>query len=146
MALPGYPIKVYAKASNTDPSSSDEVAGLNDATHDEMIDLFDTTSFKSASASAWRDRIAGLNDGSIEIAGDFEPADAPQRLLQTSKRTGASVWLTIDFNPSAATGVYKGFKVECLVEKFNVKNSVGGKTEFSASLKFIAAPSERVGA
>lgn len=146
MALPGYAIKVYAKSSSTDPGSSDEVAGLNDATHDEMIDLFDITSFKSASASAWRARLAGLNDGSFELAGDLEAADAPQILLRTSKRTGASVWLTIDFNPSAGSGIYMGLKVECKVEKYTVKDAVGGKTEFSASLKFTAAPTDRAGA
>lgn len=145
MALSGHAIDVYAKSSSTDPSSGDEVAGLNDATHEEMIDLFDVTSFKTAGASAWRAKLAGLNDGSIELAGDAEFADAPQVLLRTSKRTGASVWITIDFNPSAGSGVYKGLKVECKVEKYSIKTSVGGKVEFSCSLKFVAAPTDRTG-
>jgi predicted secreted protein len=145
MALPGYPIKVYAKASNAAVAGSDEIAGLNDATYDEMADLFDVTSFKTASASAWRARLTGLNDGSIDLSGDFEPADAPQALLRSSKRSGASVWLSIYFNPSAGASVFKGYQVECKVEKFNVKDSVSGKTEFSASLKFTAAPVDVTG-
>jgi hypothetical protein len=139
MATPGYPIKVYAKSSNSAPGAGDEVDGLNDATYDELADLLETTDFKSGSASAWKTRITGLNDGSIDLAGDYEAADAPQILLKTSKRSGASVWITIHFAPSASSG-QKGFQVECKVEKFTVKDGVGGKTEFSASLKFTAAP------
>lgn len=141
MALPGYPIKVYAKNVVTAPSAGDEVDGLNDATYDEMVDLFEITDFKAGSASAWKLRLAGLNDGSIELAGDYEPADAPQILLKTSKRSGADIWITIHFNPSGSAS-QKGFQVRCKVEKFNVKDSVGGKTEFSASLKFTEAPAD----
>lgn len=142
MALPGYPIKVYAKASNAVAVSGDEIKGLNDATYDEQMDLLETTSFMGASASAWKTRISSLNDGSIDLAGDFEPLDAPQILLRTSKRSGASVWISVYFNPTAGTGVFLGYRVECKVEKFNVKDGVGGKTEFSASLKFTAAPTD----
>lgn len=140
MALPGYPIKVYAKASSATAVAGDEIKGLNDATYDELIDLLETTSFMSASASAYKNRIGGLNDIDVSLAGDFEPLDAPQILLRTSKRSGASVWISIYFNPTAGTGVFLGYKVECKVEKFGVKDGVGGKTEFSASLKGNAAP------
>jgi hypothetical protein len=140
MSLAGYPIKVYAKSTSATAVSGDEIAGINDATYEDMIDLLETTTFKSASAAAWKTRIGGLLDGSVELAGDFEPTDAPQLLLRTSKTSGASVWISIYFNPSATTGVFLGYRVECKVEKYTVKDGVGGKTEFSASLKFTGAP------
>ena len=141
MATPGYPIKVYAKSTNAAPGAPDEIKGLNDATYDELIDLLETTSFMSGSASPWKVRIGGLNDLSIDGAGDYEAADAPQILLKTSKRSGASVWITVHFAPSASAG-QKGFQVECKVEKFTVKDGVGGKTEFSFSAKATAAPTD----
>src|SRR4051812_46813674 len=101
MALPGYPIKVYAKASNATPISGDEVDGMNDATFNEMIELLETTDFKSGGAAAWKTRIGGLNDGDINLAGDFEASDAPQQLMRSSKRTGTTVWISIYFNPTA---------------------------------------------
>lgn len=145
MATAGYPIKVYAKSSSSAPSGGDEVKGLNDATYDELADLFEITSFMSGSASPWKVRLTGLNDGAVELAGDFEAADAPQALLRSSKRSGASVWMSIYFNPSAGVGVFKGYQVECKVEKFTVKDAVGGKTEFTTSLKFNAAPTDITG-
>jgi len=145
MATAGYPIKVYAKASSSTPGSGDEIDGLNDATYDELADLLEVTDFKGASSAAWKQRITGLNDGSIELAGDFEAADAPQALLRSSKRSGAAVWISIYFNPSAGVGVFKGYQVQCLVEKFTVKDGVGGKTEFNASLKFTGAPTDVTG-
>jgi hypothetical protein len=55
------------------------------------------------------------------------------------------VWISIYFNPSAGVGVFKGYQVECKVEKFTVKDSVGGKTEFSCALKFTGAPATVTG-
>lgn len=138
MATAGYPIKVYAKASNAAPSAGDEIDGLNDASYEELIDLLETTSFKSGSAAPWKVRIAGLNDGSISLNGDYVATDAPQVLIKTSKRSGADIWITVQFAPGASAGS-KGFQAQCKVEKFGVKDSIAGKTEFSSSFKFTGA-------
>lgn len=139
MAKAGYNIKVYAKSTNSAPGGADELDGLDDATYEELADLLETTDFKGASVSPWKTRILGLQDGSVELSGAYEAADAPQQLLRTSKRSGASVWITVHFDPSASSG-FKGFQVECKVAKFSAKDSVGGRTDFACSLQFTAAP------
>lgn len=138
MALAGHPVKIYAKASGTAPSGSDEVDGINNVTYSPKLDLLDVTDFKDTSGAKLK--LGGLKDGSISLAGDFEPSDAPQALLRTAAGDGSSVWISTHFNPSGSTGT-KGFIVECKVESFDISAAVEGKAEFSCSLQFTGAPS-----
>jgi predicted secreted protein len=137
MALAGHPVKVYAKSTGATPTASDEVDGINNVTYSPKVDLLDVTDFKDTSGAKLK--LAGLIDGSISLSGDYEPTDAPQSLLRTSMTSGASVWLSVHFNPSGTTGT-KGFIVECKVESFEVSAAVDGKAEFSCSLQFTGAP------
>lgn len=129
--------KVYAKASSAAPGASDEVDGLDDYSLSKARDVLEVTTFKDTSGA--KKRILALKDGSISLSGNFESADAPQKLIRSSHDSAASIWIQIESDPSAGAGD-KGFQVECLVESFEVKGGVDGKAEFSASLTFNAAP------
>ena len=137
MALPSHPAVVYAKSTNAAPSGSDEIDGLNSVGYSPSVDLLDVTDFKDTTGAKLK--MAALSDGSISLSGDLEIGDAPQALLRSSMLTGASVWITIHFNPSGSAGS-KGFQVECKVESYDINASVDGKNEFSASLQFTGAP------
>ena len=137
MALPAHPSLVYAKASATTAVSGDELDGINSVTYSPSVNLLDITDFKDTSGAKLK--LAGLIDGSLQLAGDLEIADAPQALLRSSMVSGASVWMTIHFNPSGSASS-KGFQVECKVESFEISASVDGKAEFSCSLQFSGAP------
>lgn len=137
MPLPSHPVLVYAKSVVTAPSGSDEIDGINSVTYSPSVDLLDVTDFKDTSGAKLK--MAALQDGSISLSGDLELADAPQALLRSSMASGASVWITFHFNPSASAGS-KGFQVECKVESFDISASVDGKNEFSASLQFTGVP------
>jgi predicted secreted protein len=137
MPLPSHPVLVFAKSAVTAPSGSDEIDGINSVSYSPSVDLLDITDFKDTSGAKLK--MAALQDGSISLSGDLELADAPQSLLRTSMASGASVWITIHFNPSASAGS-KGFQVECKVESFEMTVAVDGKNEFSASLQFTGVP------
>lgn len=137
MALAGHPTVVYAKSSVAAPSGSDEIDGINNVSYGPTGNLLDTTDFKDT--SGFITKLLGLKDGTISLSGDYEASDAPQALLRSSWDSGASVWITIHFNPSGGAGV-KGFQVECKVESWEVNAAVDGKVEFSCSCQFTAAP------
>jgi predicted secreted protein len=131
MSVAAHTIKVYTKATSATPGAGDEIDGINDTTYNELVALLETTDIKDS--SGWRTRMAGLADSKVSLAGDYESGDAPQALLRSSKRSGATVYITIHFDPNASTGL-KGVQVPMLVESFDVKDSLDGKSAFSASL------------
>lgn len=137
MSLAGHPVVVYAKATNAAVVAADEVDGLNSVGYSPKMNMLDVTDFKDTSGFTLK--LAGLGDGAVSLAGDLEPADAPQALLRSSFLTGASVWMTLHFNPTGGAGT-RGFAVECKVESFEIKAEVAGKVTFSASLTFNGAP------
>lgn len=137
MALAGHPVKCFVKASNASPVSGDELDGINNVSYSPSLDILDVTDFKDT--TGFKKKLAGLKDGSVSFSGDFEPTDAPQSLLRSSWLSGASIWTTLHFDPSAAAGS-RGYQVECIVESFEISAAVDGKVEFSCSLQFNGAP------
>jgi predicted secreted protein len=137
MAVAAHPTLVYVKATNAAAVAGDEVAGITSATLNQSADLLDVTAFKDT--SGWKQRILGLLDGSVELGGMAEFADAPQSLIRSSFLSGASIWVTVHFNPSGAA-LAKGFQVECKVASANHGSEVADKVSFDASFQFTAAP------
>jgi len=137
MALAGHPVAVFAKATNATAVSSDEVDGINSVTYSPKVNMLDASTFKDTTGFALK--LACLKDGSVSLAGDYTPSDAPQMLIMTSWTNGVPVWITMHFNPTGAAGT-KGFQVQCKVESFEIKGDVASKVEFSASLNFDGAP------
>jgi predicted secreted protein len=136
MALAAHGTKIYFKATSTAAGSSDEVKGLNDFTASSSKTMLDVTDFKDASGVKLK--LAGLEDGSFSLSGDLESGDAPQALIRSSFDTGATGYLTIHWDPSATAGS-RGYQFPVIVESYEVKGSVDGKTEFSASLQLNGA-------
>lgn len=137
MPLAGHPVVVYIKATNATPVSSDEVNGITSVTYSPKLNLLDVTDFMDTTGCTLK--LAGLKDGSMSLAGDYEAADAPQTLLRTAASDGSSVWATVHFNPTGSAG-QKGYQVECKSEGFEIKADVGGKVETSGTLAFTGAP------
>lgn len=137
MAVAAHPTKVYVKATNATPVSGDEVAGITSCTLNQTADLLDVTDFKDT--SGWRKRISGLLDGTVEMSGFAEFADAPQSLIRSSMISGASIWVTVELNPSGSSG-QKGFQVECKVGSANHGGELADVASFDASFSFTAAP------
>lgn len=137
MAAAGHPTKVYVKATNAAAVSGDEVAGIKSCTNGKSVDLLDITTFKDT--SGWRQRMNGLLDGTVEMSGLAEFADAPQNLIRSSMLSGASIWVTIEFNPTGSAG-QKGVQVECKVASYEFASEMDGTVDFSASFQFTAAP------
>jgi predicted secreted protein len=136
MALAGHPVKVYAKAAAGTPAGSDEVDGINNVTYSPEVNLLDVTDFKDTTGA--KRKLAGLRDGSAQLQGDYEQADAPQALLRSSI-DGTTVYMSFHFNPSGSVGT-KGFIVPCKVASFEISAEVDGKVTFSASLQFDDVP------
>jgi predicted secreted protein len=137
MAVAAHPTLVYVKATNAAAVSGDEVLGISSATLNQSADLLDVTDFKDT--TGWRKRILGLLDGTVELSGMAEFADAPQSLIRSSFLSGASIWVTVQFNPAGAA-LAKGFQVECKVAAVNHSSELEDKVAFDASFSFTAAP------
>ena len=102
MPLASHPARFYVRSDNTAPTGTDEVLGVNSATLNQEANLLEVTDFSDT--SGWRKRILGLLDGNIDLSGDAELANAPQNLIRSSMASGASVWVTCQFNPSGSVG------------------------------------------
>lgn len=132
MATAAHPAKLYAKSTSGSVSGSDEVDGINSVNVSREVTELETTDFKDT--SGYKTRIAGLKDGSIEVAGDFEAADSPQNLIRSSFESGADIWLTYLRDGT------NGYKYQCFVASYKEEAAVDGKATFSASFKLQAAP------
>ncbi|MBL8924124.1 MAG: hypothetical protein JNJ54_35035 [Myxococcaceae bacterium] len=137
MAVAAHPTKVYVKASAAAPSGSDEVAGIKTCSLNQEANLLDVTTFKDT--SGWHQKLLGLLDGTVDMSGFAEFADAPQSLIRSSLLSGASIWVQVEFNPSGSAG-QKGFQVECKVASANHSGDLEDVVAFEASFQFTAAP------
>lgn len=134
MALAAHLSKFFVRADTTAPTPvTDEPAGINSATLSPSVDLLDVTDFKDTTGAKLK--LAALKDGSAQLSGDLDLADAPQALLRTSYDTGAIVHVTFQFNPSGGASA-KGFRVPCLVESFELGAAVADRATVSYSLQF----------
>lgn len=138
MAIAAHGTKIYVKSTSATPSGTDEVKGLNDFSASSSKTMLDVTDFKDTSAVKLK--IAGLEDGSFSLAGDLESGDAPQALIRSSFDSGATLYLTIQWDPNAAS-LSKGYQFPVIVESYEVKGSIDGKVEFSCSLSINGAKS-----
>lgn len=137
MALAGYATILYAKASSSSVSGSDELDGVKSVDFSESLNLVDITDFKDTGNA--RAKLATLRDGSISISGDCIMSDGPQGVLRTAVTDGSSVWISVEIDPNGASNS-KGFKVECKVASFKISPTVEGVVPFSCELQFTAAP------
>lgn len=123
---------LYAKSTSGSVSGSDEIDGINSVSVSQELTELETTDFKDT--SSFKTRIAGLKDGSIEISGDFEPADAPQNLVRSSFLSGATIYITYLRDGT------NGARFPALVTSIKEDGAVDGKAQFSATLKLNGAP------
>ena len=128
MALAGHP---FTLSSSTDDGGEDaytEIDGINDFSFGPTRTMLETTDFKDTSGA--KTRMAGLKDGTISLSGDYESGDTGQGKIPTAWAAGTDLWLKMLWNGAA------GHKVKCIVESFELRTSVDGKVEFSATLQF----------
>lgn len=137
MALAGYAVILYAKASASSVVSGDELDGVKSVDYSPTLSVLDITDFKDTGNA--RAKLATLRDGSISISGDCIMSDAPQGVLRTAATDGTSVWISLEVDPAGASNS-KGFKVECKVASYKISASVEGIIAFSCDLQFTAAP------
>ena len=124
MALAGHEVVINVGANELD--------GIKSFSISNESDLLDETDF--ADTSGFRKRFQGLQDGTISLSGDYEPADTAQLALISGKAAGTTVSIALLYDGAS------GDTVTCHVESFDISGEVGGLVEFSCSLKFNAAP------
>lgn len=137
MALSSHPNFIALKNSASAAIAGDEAVGITSVSYDVKVDLLDVTDFKDTSGVKLK--LAALRDGSISMDGDLSMTDAPQQLIWSSFASGATIYVTIHFNPSGSAG-QKGFQVPCLVSGISPKGEVAGKNTVTYSFEFTGAP------
>lgn len=109
--------KIGLRSDSTAPTfPTDELDGAKDFSFTRSRDVLDTTDFKDGDQ---RTKLLGLKDGSGNISGDWETADAKQALLLSSHDSGALVYVTILDDGT------NGFTYPCLVESVETGGGVG---------------------
>ena len=136
MTVAAHPAKIYFKATSGTPTGSDEVDGINDFSAQSSKTMLDTTDFKDTSGV--KTKMAGLEDGSFSISGDYESGDTVQVLLRSTFDAGATAYLTIEFDPTASAGS-RGYKYPVILESYDARGSADGKAEFSCSMSINGA-------
>jgi predicted secreted protein len=130
MALAAHATTISVSATD---ASYNEVDGLNDFSFGPSRDLLETTDFKDTSGA--HTRMAGLKDGTISMSGDYESADTlGQNIVRTAFDNGTACWVKVLWDGAT------GHKCLCIVESSEIKVSVDGKVEWSATLQFNGAP------
>jgi hypothetical protein len=83
--------------------------------------------------------VSGLQDTSVDTSGHFNAGDAPQGVIRAAKASGATVYVTLLSDPSAAAGS-QGWRVPMLVGEFTAKATVSSLVEFTAKFSGNGAP------
>ncbi|NTX41446.1 hypothetical protein HUA78_44160 [Myxococcus sp. CA033] len=115
---------------------ADRVDGLTDASLSETGDFTETNYL---GGSGYKSRVQTLKDTSADLSGHFMTGDAPQSVLRDARDTGATVYVTFVFDPSAAAGS-KGKRIPMVVNSYDEKLTPGGVVEFSCKLLGNGAP------
>lgn len=135
MANAAHPLAV--KVSATD-AAYQEVDGINSVKFGPNRTMLETTDFKDTSGA--KTRMAGLKDGTIELSGDLEEADANgQNIIRTAFDNGTDLWTTVEFVPGAGAGA-KGYKVKGIVESHEINAEPDGKVTWSSTIQFNGVP------
>lgn len=126
MATAAHIRRLYARTDATAPTNADEIDGAIDFSWSSSMTMHETTDFKDTTGT--KSRLAGLEDGSGSISGDWEQADAPQTLLRTQFAARALVYIT-DLRDGT-----NGYTYPCLIESVDESGSVDGKNEVTFNL------------
>lgn len=127
---------VSVRADTTAATSADRIDGLTDASLSESGDFVETNYL---GGSGYKSRVQTLKDTSADLSGHFMQGDAPQSVLRNARDTGATVYVTFTFDPSAASGS-RGKRIPMVVNSYDEKLTPGGVVEFSCKLLGNGAP------
>lgn len=127
---------VSARSDTTAVTSADRIDGLTDGSLSESGDFVETNYL---GGSGYKSRVQTLKDTSADLSGHFMQGDAPQEVLRNARDTGATVYVTFIFDPSASAGS-KGKRIPMVVNSYDEKLTPGGVVEFSCKLLGNGAP------
>lgn len=125
MALAG---KALLLRAGTSATPTDAVDGVRTCTFNRPRDIIDITVFGPSAAVDYRKKLAGLQDGTIDMSGVYLPADTGQAHLETQFGNGGALFLRMLYDGTS------GDEVETLVESFNIDGDVTREVQFSTSL------------
>lgn len=135
MSNAAHPLAVKVAAAD---ANYQEMDGIKSVKFGPSRTMLETTDFKDTSGA--KTRMAGLKDGTIELSGDLEEADANgQSIVRTAFDNGSDCWAQIEFAPGAGPGS-KGYKVKGIVESYSIDGDVDGLVTWSATIQFNGAP------
>lgn len=104
------------------------IEGVDNSTFSLLCDLLEISAF----GDTYKNRIAGLKDGSMTISGNYDSADGGQ----TAIVPGSSFYVGVyPSGPSAA-----GRQAPAICESWELSADASGKQTFTASFSFIGAP------
>jgi hypothetical protein len=130
---PGYVNRVKilagtsAMAGGASPTGS-YIEGIDNSTFSLLCDLLEITAF----GDSYKNRKAGLKDGSISISGNYDSADTGQGIIVP----GASVYIGV--YPSGPSAI--GRQAPAICESWELSADAAGKQTITASFQFIGAP------
>lgn len=110
-------------------STGAKINGVNQASFDKLCDLLEITQF----GDSYKIRMAGLKDTSVQIGGNYDPADTNGQLVLVP---GDTIFIGVYPQGTAIAGS----QVKAIVESFHQGYDAAGLATFSATIQGIAAP------
>lgn len=104
------------------------IEGVDNSTYSLLCDLLEITAF----GDSYKNRLAGLKDGSMSISGNYDSADTGQIAIVP----GSSFYVGV--YPSGPSVV--GKQAPAICESLEISADAAGKQTFTASFSFIGAP------
>ena len=104
------------------------IEGVDNSTFSLLCDLLEITAF----GDSYKNRLAGLKDGSMSISGNYDSADTGQ----TAIVPGSTFYIGV--YPSGPSVV--GKQAPAICESWELSADAAGKQTFTASFSFIGEP------
>ena len=131
MATAGYLNTISA---SPDGTTWTVVNGLNSATFSPKDDVLDQTAFSGGSTA--KSKFLGLEDGQVQLSGDFLPTDAGQLIIRNARKNRSACYIKALFDGT------HGYSVQGIAPSYNVKSAVAGKAEFDVTVEFNGSPTD----
>lgn len=134
---PGNAAIFYVKATSTAPVSGDKSTSIKSADVSKTSKMVDTTVL---GGDGYGHQTQVLKDFTVDVAAFYSSSDTPLGLLLAAELSGATTYVSVITDPSAASSSEMGKTYPVKVSEVSFKNAADGLIELSIKCVGDGAP------